>query len=68
MLTDADFVQLSDALAREIGPDAVTTEPSDLGGHASDWSGLIGATPSSLSDLTKNGSETEITIRFLSNI
>ena len=46
MLSDAAFVQLSDALAREIGPDAVTTEPSDLGGHASDWSGLIGATPS----------------------
>jgi FAD/FMN-containing dehydrogenase len=48
MLSDAAFVQLSDALAREIGPDAVTTEPSDLGGHASDWSGLIGATPRAL--------------------
>jgi FAD/FMN-containing dehydrogenase len=48
MLSDAAFVQLGDALAREIGPEAVTTEPSDLEGHASDWSGLIGAAPRAL--------------------
>jgi FAD/FMN-containing dehydrogenase len=48
MLPDAAFAQLCDDLAREIGRDAVSTDSSDLGRHASDWSGLAGAVPRAL--------------------
>jgi FAD/FMN-containing dehydrogenase len=48
MLSDSAFAQLRDELVREIGSDAVSTDPSDLGRHVSDWSGLAGAAPKAL--------------------
>src|SRR5689334_1059974 len=48
MLSDAAFAQLCDELVRDIGSDAVSTDSSNLGRHASDWSGLTGVVPRAL--------------------
>jgi FAD/FMN-containing dehydrogenase len=45
MLSDAAFTQLCDDLRNALGANAVSTDPTDRGGHASDWTGLLVAEP-----------------------